>query len=357
MKPRHFLIIAGLVAAGGAPAHAAIGAAPLFYLECSALGPLVEAFLVRHIDPLALAPLEYPPFEVAVAPPDSGPGAQTADRRLEYPPGTQGGPAPRKRPTTQTAEVVPSAAKGKVPDTILAAIQAYQRFRTGVLAMAKMRLNEPDSIRQSQKILAGANQVALARGWLATCSQIATKAGDFIAGLTSAASKEASGADGLKSRLEQKPGDIWQVPGSQNASSAVLKQVASDSAIMQSVAQRLIEVGYGRTKAEPQRAADAAKGNYGATPAAPPSEPVAKAKPLVAQILALGARMQLAQSGPPPDSQGASNIENDQCLRWAQLNLSQCLAAVHDNSERAFCLGRHGIEERVKCWSWIAEGG
>jgi hypothetical protein len=357
MKPRHFLVIAGLAAAGAAPAHAAIGTAPLFYVECSALGGLVEAFLARHIDPLALAPVEHAPLEVALAPPDSSPGAQTADRRLEYPAGTQqGGPAPRKRPATQTAEVVPSS-KGKVPDTILAAVQAYQRFRTGVLAMAKMRLNEPDSIRQSQKILAGANQVALARGWLATCSQIATKAGDFIAGLASAASKEASGADGLKSRLEEKPGDIWQVPGWQDASNAVMRQVASDSAIMQTVAHRLIEVGYGRIKDEGQHAADAAKGNYGATPPSPPAEPIAKAKPLIAQILALGARMQLAQSGPPPDSQGASNIDNDQCLRWAQLNLSQCLAAVHDNSERAFCLGRHGIEERVKCWSWIAEGG
>ncbi len=75
------------------------------------------------------------------------------------------------------------------------------------------------------------------------------------------------------------------------------------------------------------------------------------------QILALGARMQLAQKGSLPDPQGASYADNDQCLRWAQLNLNQCLAAAHDNTERAWCLGNHGIHDRVKCWSWIVDGG
>jgi hypothetical protein len=340
----------------------ALPSASLTLTGLSAIAPLAQAILARHIDPLALAPIAYPPFDVALIPPDvtAAAGVDADNHRLEAP-GTPSGPQPRARPgsaSRQTAEAaLPAEKPGKIAGTIVAVAQAYQRFRAGILTLAKMRLDQPDNIRQAQRVLASANQVGLARGWLATCSQIAAKAGDFIAGLTSAAAKETS-PDALNSRLAQQPADILKVPGWQTASSAVMKQIAADSAIMESVAQRLIEVGYGRGKNEPDRASQAANGNYGgALSPAPPAEPGAKAKPLMAQILALAARLELSKSGTPPDPDSASNRENDQCLRWAQLNLDQCLAAAHDNNERAYCLGHHGIDERIKCWSWIAEQG
>lgn len=72
-------------------------------------------------------------------------------------------------------------------------------------------------------------------------------------------------------------------------------------------------------------------------------------------MLALGAHLHLSNQGTvgldPAQSALATNKDNDQCLRWAQLNLDQCLAAARDNQERAYCLGKTGIEERSQCWS------
>lgn len=380
------VLVAVVAFTAGVPVKAALPSAttPAIFGGCSAIAPLAEAFLARHIDPLALAPIEHPPLDVAVAPPDVMASAETADHRLEYPEGTK--PSPRPRPSaapTQTAEVVPAEVKlPKGADAILAAVQAYQRFRSGVFAIAKLRFDTPDGIRQAQRLLASQNQVNLSRGWLAACSQIATKVSAFLAGITSA-SKDSP--DAFTTKMEQTPGEVLKVDGWQAASAAVLKQVASDIAQMETVAYRLVDVSEGN---EAQRAAAAAGGNYGALPnpsaesatqaegkksaitqiaevgvrmraaqASAQSEPAAKAKPLMTQVLAFGARMQLAQKGAMPDPQGASYADNDQCLRWAQLNLNQCLAAAHDNTERAWCLGNHGIHDRVKCWSVIVDGG
>ncbi len=370
MKHR-LLLTAAILAAAAGPAHASLP-----------LAPLAEAIMARHVDALALAPIPNAPFDVAVAPPDATLEAQSNEHRLEVPGGQ---PSPRQRPSaqpTQTAEVVPAEVKvPKGADTLASAIAAYQRFRSGVLAIAKLRLDQPDGVRQAQRLLAGLNQVSLSRGWLAMCSQIATKAGEFVAGLTSAA---AGSPDALKAKLEEQPGSVMQVNGWQTASSDILKQVANDTGTMETVAFRLVDVSAGK---EAERASAAASGNYGTIPAPPPGSadipdahkamstqiselnarvqqakgaaaagnPPPKAKTLMAQILALGGRMQLDKSS-PIDPQAASYADNDQCLRWASLNLNQCLAAAHDNTERAWCLGAHGIHDRVKCWSWLVDG-
>ncbi|MFO1186979.1 MAG: hypothetical protein U1E87_05735 [Alphaproteobacteria bacterium] len=366
----------GLAAAGlSVPAQAALG--PAAAAGSTVLGPLVEAFLARHIDVFALAPVAAPPLEVAALPPDSmGPGGE---RRLPYP-GAPGEPSPRPRPSgappAETVEVpTPSA---KVADTLQAAINTYQRFKAGIMALAKLRLDQPPSIRQAQKLLAGQNQAALSRGWVGSFGQAAAKVSEFAAGLTGAAAKETP--DALKTRLEQKPGDVWQVAGAANASSAVVKQVASDLLIMESVAYRLVDLS---SNHETSRQASSESGNYFSPPAPPAGDttPEAKkpatqkiselsaamrtarstgdspAKSLMAQILAVGARMQLSQAGALPDPASASHAETDQCLRWAQLNLAQCLAAAHDNTERGWCLGAIGIHDRAKCWASVAGAG
>jgi hypothetical protein len=364
----------GLLAAGLSVAAEA-SLAPAAAAGSTVLGPLVEALMARHIDVLALAPIEKPPMEVAAIPPDStGPGA---GKRLPSPTGE---PSPRPRPSeapAQTAEVVPPVSRA--PDTLLGAIGAYQRFKAGIMALAKLRLDQPPSIRQAQKLLAGQNPATLSRGWFATCSQMATKTAEFLAGLTGAAAKETP--DALKARLEQKPGDSLQLAGAQSASTAIVKQVANDVLIMESVAYRLVDLSSGH---EVSRSASAQSGNYFSPPAPPAGDATpegkkpattriselsaqmrsaratgepAGSKSLIAQILALGARMQLAQGGPAPEPQSAGNAEYDQCLRWAQINLNQCLAAAHDNTERGWCLGNHGIHDRAKCWASVTGAG
>jgi hypothetical protein len=41
------------------------------------------------------------------------------------------------------------------------------------------------------------------------------------------------------------------------------------------------------------------------------------------------------------------------CLHMEQLQLRQCVASAHDVSERAYCLGRHGLTRTGACFSNI----
>lgn len=54
-----------------------------------------------------------------------------------------------------------------------------------------------------------------------------------------------------------------------------------------------------------------------------------------------------AQSG--KDDILMSNKYVDRCFRFANLNVNQCLAVAHNNSERAFCAGKHSTDEVAQC--------
>jgi len=74
------------------------------------------------------------------------------------------------------------------------------------------------------------------------------------------------------------------------------------------------------------------------------------------RVLEIAARLSLDRSG----GQGliASGLlvtdrQTNQCLRWARLNLAQCVAASRTTAEEAYCTAQHGVNDIANCWGWI----
>jgi hypothetical protein len=357
------LAVALAAGAGQARAEAAIACAGLASLEA-----LADTLRLNQVDPFVAPAAEGgEPLALAVVPADSDAVEAAAlafklRRLLPSPegPGAETLILPRARPARERPEATPAPPKTQ---PVTATSDAYRKFIADLTYIAKLRLDDPKNLARARQLLVNHNLISLARGWIAWCGEIAAQSQEFVNGVEKAAGQN-GGADNLKSTIAKQPFTVLDFGGWQSASLAIRKQIAEDSALMASVAWRLSEIAYGRTANEAHLAQEANKGNL--TSAAPrdasPSVSAAstlgsRSKPIMTQMLALGAHLHLSNASTvgldPAATAMATNKDNDQCLRWAQLNLDQCLAAARDNQERAYCLGKQGIEERAKCWSWI----
>jgi hypothetical protein len=365
--PRLIAFAGFVVLLGGTPAAA--GPAALACAGLSSLSAVVDVLRENGIDPFVAAPGGADPVSVAVIPEDSEAAEAAAQafqlRRLE--PAGEGESRettilPRMRPSREevtTSEAKPVTTVKPTPGAATSAV--YRSFIAGLSTLAKLRLDQPQNLARAKALLVKSDLVSLARAWLARCAEIASQSQAFVDGVEKAAG--AGGADQLNSNIERQPSSVMNIGGWQSASLAIRQEMAKDIRLMQSVSFRLSEISYGRSGGEAHFAEEANKGDLtSAAPAGSPSpaslSPTLgeRAKPLMTQMLALGAHMHLAEqaSKPEPDPTATmleTNKDNDQCMKWAQLNLDQCMAAARDNSERAYCLGKQGIDERVKCWS------
>jgi hypothetical protein len=203
------------------------------------------------------------------------------------------------------------------------------------------------------------DEKALSHGWVAECGRIASNDGRFASGVKAAAER-GGGARQLMAKLQSQPDYVFQISGWQDASQDVSAAVADDRAPMQALSFRLDEIAYGRTGREAELAAKAkASGVTGATTASHYS--VGAMTPMMTQILALGAVMAASQqshiNAETVESSLVVDKDNDECLRWSDLNLKQCLAAARDNQERAYCLSVEAISSRSDCWSKVVASG
>jgi hypothetical protein len=218
----------------------------------------------------------------------------------------------------------------------------YTAFRNDINDIAKMRLDQPENIHKAQAALVAFNETDLSHGFVAHMAQVAASSDRFQRGLKRAA-RRYGGRDKLIAHLEQDPRTIYNVSGWQEASQNVASAIERDNAAMSAVAYRLNEIAYGRTAGEARHAQEArnASTSTGITGATRAPRHARTSTMAMSQILALGGVMSLTHTRPaqltPAAASIAVNPTNDQCLRWADLNLKQCLAAAHDNNERAKC--------------------
>ena len=335
----------------------------------SSLSAIVDVLRENGIEPLIATPGGTDPMSMAVVPADSDAAELAAQafqlRRLE--PAGEGENRetmilPRLRPSLKAPEVAETEkpVKPEPPVAGSATSAAYRTYIAGLATIAKLRLDDPKNLARAKALLVKADLVSLARAWLAQCAEIASRSQAFVDGVEKAAGS--GGAEKLNTSIESQPGSVLNIGGWQTASLAIRQELAKDIRLMESVSFRLSEISDGRPGGEAHFAELANNGDpTSAAPAGTPSPASVspnlseRAKPLMTQMLALGAHMHLKQAsaaGPDPAATVlVTNKDNDQCLKWAQLNLDQCMAAARDNQERAYCLGKQGIDERVKCWS------
>lgn len=361
-----FIAFAGCCFVLLSTAPAAAAPAELACAGLSSLSAIADVLRKNGIDPFIATPGGADPISVALVPVDSEAAEQAAQafqlRRLE--PGSEGENRvtmilPRLRPSREEAPVKP--VKAVAPVSGAATSAAYRSYIAGLATLAKLRLDQPQNLARVKALLVRSDLISLTRAWLARCAEIAAQSQSFADGVEKAVG--AGGADQFNSNIEKQPSSVMNIGGWQSASLAIRQELAKDIRLMQSVSFRLSEISYGRSGGEARFADEANKGDLTSAAPAGSLSPASvsptlseRAKPLMTQMLALGAHIHLANQSPKPGPDPAAvmlqtNKDNDQCMKWAQLNLDQCMAAARDNSERAYCLGKQGIDERVKCWS------
>lgn len=237
--------------------------------------------------------------------------------------------------------------------------RTYAEFQSDISDISKLRLDKPQNIHRAQAALVAFDERDLSHSFVAHMAGVAASSGKFKRGLDRAA-RRYGGRKALVARIEQNPRTIYTVRGWKDASDDVSAAIAHDNAAMSALKHRLSEIAYGRTANEARYAQEARNGSNGAgiTGAIPAPRSANTSTAAMSQILALGGIMSLTHASAaelkPAAAAVAVNKHNDQCLRWADLNLKQCLAAAHDDNERAYCLSQEAIDARAKCWVSIA---
>ena len=302
----------------------------------SVLNPAMAAESASDGDPDKLARLQIPEIEEA-------PAVIRPRRKPPVPP----------RVVTADARTQPPIAGS---DAMALKAASYRRFIDDVYQVAKLRLDKPRNINRATKILMAHDPKGISHGLVAQGGTIAVGSKPFKSGLEAVA-KRRGGPDAFIKSLRNTPNDVHGIKGAEAAQQDILKSVATDIAVMRSLSYRLIEVAYERSGNEPRLSAEA--GNGGLTLAslqssgmAPniPSRTGSHGWPIVTQMLQVGAHMGIEGAAELADIALMKNKKNDQCLKWAKLNLDQCIAAARLTSEKAFCLSKHALDERAECF-------
>jgi hypothetical protein len=233
--------------------------------------------------------------------------------------------------------------------------EEYRAFREQIAQISKLRLDDPQNINHARQLLLAHDERELSHGWVAQCSDVAAHDGKFDEGIEHAA-RDNGGKDRLIEKLKANPNAVFEISGWQSAAQGVTASVARDASAMQTLSFRFSEIAYGHTAKEADYARQAQSNSGGITGATKDTRNSVKTvSPIMVQILALGAVLELSKDNPREASSVATILvadkDNDQCLRWSDLNLKQCLAAARDNSERAYCLGQEGVSSRAQCWN------
>lgn len=160
---------------------------------------------------------------------------------------------------------------------------------------------------------------------------------------------------------------LKKLNGSYEMMAVLLKSVQADQRRLEALSERLLAAAYKLAQADmpapgslmaletaARQARQAAAGLAGT--AVDMIFPAAQAQSLstisvLSYILILSTHIVVdghdAQSG--KDDILMSNKYVDRCFRFANLNVNQCLAVAHNNSERAFCAGKHSTDEVAQC--------
>lgn len=304
-------------------------------------------------------------------------GTQTAALTLDVPPVDEPGiPRPLQKPTSGLIFTPES------PEYFVTRFDAYWQDVTRVSGYALKRNSE---IRAAHKRLGKYDAQEVSRGWLVTQ---ALKAMEVDAFLEEAKAKERSmGRTAFLTNLRAAPHTtlLW------NTSAATIDHIAAslteEHTLLTEAASRYrdkairMQTGKGRRAEAPD--APGSMESFGAVPFNPtelagttdgvtlantaglsPKEALAKlppySKPTYANILSLAAFLAVDDRSEEETKSSMDlvvNRTNDQCMRFAKLNLAQCLAASRNLSEEAFCTGRHGLNDVATCFGYMIATG
>jgi hypothetical protein len=256
----------------------------------------------------------------------------------EAEPATKETPAPRAKPTpaptTQAADVQLAgydALAAPVKKVSIGHIRSAQDIET---AIAQLKEWEPGSLTE---------------GLVAHKADAALSSQRFADAVRARAQEE--GPDAMLDRLEDNPSAVREFDGAKEGLAAVAKSLQADSDALKAIAAKFSSIWETLSPEPPVEPINPITDSSAILPFGDSTEAAAAFNN---RILVLAARRVL---GRDLTLAGPAAEPLTQCLRFARLNLNQCLAQDPSDANNAYCAGRHGADEVAACIDWATPGG
>lgn len=252
---------------------------------------------------------------------------------------------------------------------IVALVAEYDSWRRDLIVIAQGDVSSV-SVKHAHQRLASRNYKSMAKAWVAYQAAVASRTPAFNKEMQKGAKRNTGK---FLATLDTTPDKALQFKSSGKASQAVIRNISAESAQLTEMGNSFRKAAIDMQQSKPasltinkttmNRFIDPGRGDNlilaggnGAIHQDPRSN--AKARPMLGQMLTLAAHMSVNEpTGQSYAASTATLVENkkgERCLKWAKLNLAQCLAATRNTSEEAFCTGRHALSEVSACWSYMA---
>ena len=220
----------------------------------------------------------------------------------------------------------------------------------------------------------------LQQGIVAYAAMIALRSPAFVEGVRAQAAADPSLAD----RLTAQPAAVLQIQGAQQAAMDVDGVLHAHGLALQASGKAIAKAAYDvqaqpwskTAVANPVEVLAGAKASAAAPRTADePSEKALlhslvseprgdatgapSATPAVVRGMAIAALAVMGRAGDKEDLRIQTLLQESlsaQCLKMAQLNMDQCLAAAGPHYDDVFCVGEHAVGETARCVSTAADG-
>jgi hypothetical protein len=190
---------------------------------------------------------------------------------------------------------------------------------------------------------------SLTEGLVAHKADAALKSERFIEAVRTSAQEE--GPDIMLERLENDPSAVRAIDGSREGLAAIAKSLQADANALKAIAAKFTSLWEELAPAGAVRPANPINDSAATLPFGDSTQAAAAFNN---RILVLAARRAL---GRDLTLAGPAAEPLTQCLRFARLNLNQCLAQGAGPANNAYCAGRHGADEVAACIDWATPGG
>lgn len=252
-------------------------------------------------------------------------------------------------------------------------VRTYAAYRNDLEDIAQAPLGDKSNVAMAHQRLTGYDHETLAKAWVAYNSAVAAQETAFASEVAKTTKRQ--GASSYLTSLQNHPEDVFELRSSGRAAKKVLTSITNETAQIRHMAASFRQASYDLQlskvpapigKARQYALKDLFIGgldggfiqasNKGSDMVLSNPNLGPGARPMIGKMLTVGAHMSLDRAEgkyATQTDQLVANSEGVQCLKWAKLNLAQCLAAARDVSEEAFCTGRHGLKDVAACWSYM----
>jgi hypothetical protein len=159
------------------------------------------------------------------------------------------------------------------------------------------------------------------------------------------------GPDIMLERLENDPSAVREIDGSREGLAAIAKSLQADADALKAIATKFTALW---EELAPAGAVPPESAIADSAATLPFGDSTQAAASFNNRILVLAARRAL---GRDLTLAGPAAEPLTQCLRFARLNLNQCLVQDSSPAHNAYCAGRHGADEVASCIDWATLGG